>query len=427
MLCDKDINKFDTRSEDEKIANAIYQHLEKTFSDKINNKHIAILATEFYDTGGHTECVRRLVQNLSDTYDIQVFLTKKMGAYSQAPNKMKAIQSHAKIDGLDCHNHNDLTAISIMFNLIKGYAPKVLFVFMHMNDVYSTAILALIKKYTNIKIVYFNHASHYSALGFSLADLILVALPSTHYVDKHYRKIDRHYILELFSDKIEDIKYSSQSDIAAKKIELGIGTDEYCTMSGADCYKFFEENGESPYFEMIKRLLIKEKKLKHVIISVFNNQQKQVIDNIFREQSLKERLIFVPYTSDYQILFESCDVFIDSCPVSSALTQIDLMKLKKPTVVKVNNKNALWSFHEYMPKNYPYMFDNLEDMENGILKLLQSKEEQKRVIDINFQHYMQKFEGNAVKQKYIHLIENITNIEQFYTKIDESLTYNLKT
>lgn len=428
MLFEDKVKMFDTRHLDNEVKKFVDLNFEKEFMGETNKNRVAILATTFYDSGGHTECVRRLVSNLSSDYEFKVFLSRKLESYSLAPNKTKLIQEHATIDGFHSPHLEFKTAVNLIFNLIKEYAPKVIFVYMNMDDYHSAAILALIKKYTNIKIIYCNHGSHYPAIGFSFADLVLVAMQSTHYIDKNYRKCDKHCIVEMLSDKVEDIKYFSDKEIAEKKEELGISSNDYCTMSGGDSYKFFE-NGESPYFEMIKSLLLKESKLKHIVllsITRLTQGEKAIINNLFSDPHLRERLILLPLTNDYEILFQCCDVFIDSFPVSSALTQIDLMKFKKPTVIKINSENVLLSFHEYMPKNYPYMFDNIDDMTKGILKLLYSKEEQQKVIEMNYQHYLETFEGNVVKQKYIDLIENSNNLCQFHSKLDESLNYNPK-
>lgn len=425
MLSYNNIHNFDTTMIDQQIEDYVDNQFEQTFTPDINKSRIAVLASQFYDFGGHSECVRRLVSNLSDKYEIKVFLTRKIQSYAAAPNKMQLIGEHAQIDGFDCISLPCETGINLMFRIIKEFSPKMLFVFIHPDDMHGASLMALIQKYTNIKIVFVNHASHYPALGFSFADLILVFLQSIYYIDKIYRKCDKHHIIEAFSDKIEDIKYFSDREIEIKRQELGIGKNDYCTMSGADRYKFFDGQ-KSSYFEMIKRLLEKEVKLKHVVISNFQDSELQIIDKIINEPSLRNRLILIPTTSNYQILFQSCDVFIDSLPVSSALTQIDLMKFKRPTVVKINTENKLHSFHEYMPENYPYMFDNISDMENGILRLLYSKEEQQKIIEMNYNHYLESFEGNKVKQKYINLIENCDNIEQFYIKADKNTEANFK-
>lgn len=425
MHLEIDLDSFDTRETDRKIEELVSPHIKRDFIHGVNNNHVGILATQLYDTGGHTENIRRLISNLSDKYEFKTFLTKKFESDNTAQNKLNLIKEYSKVEGFDCHKLESITAINLMFNLIIEFAPKVLFVFIHKDDELSVALLAMIKKYTNIKIIFDHHVSQEYILGLSFTDLILAALPSTYYVDVLYRKIDKHYIIPQFSDNADKIKYFSKEEIANKRKKFGIEPDEYLTMSGGDAYKFFEDK-KSPYFHMIKRLLTKEPKLKHIIISNMSPQQMGIVDEIIGEMNIKDRLIFIPQTDDYEILFQSCDVFIDSFPMSSALTQIDLMKFKRPTVVKINNDNKLLSFHEYMPKDYPYMFPSVSDMEKGILKLIYDKEERDRIIELNYKHYMENYEYNAGRQKYIDLIENCDKLEQFYFKAEQNILNDFK-
>jgi hypothetical protein len=420
------LGSFDTREIDREIAAYTYKLFDNkvTVQEYVNENRIAILATELYDSGGHTECLKSTVMNLSNDYEITTFLSKKNISYNLAPNKIQVIEKYSKIDGIDFLDFNFSKNLLIMFKKITGFAPRVIFIYMHMNDFFNTALIAMIKKYTKTKIIYFDHGSHFAALGFGFADLVLEGLPAAFYITKKYRCVDKCNVIGLFSDKAENIKYFSDEEIKNKKTELGIKEGNYLTLSGAIGYKLFDKN-KSPYFEMIKKILEREKKLQHVLITSLSDSEKNIIENIFLNSESRSRLIFIPVTNDYEILFQSCDVFIDSFPISSALTQIDLMKFKKPTVVKINKENALWSFHEYMPKNYPYMFENVEDMENGIFKLLYDKNEREKIIKMNYKHFLTTFEGNVVKQKYVDFIENSDNLEQFYEQLDENLKYNL--
>ena len=91
------------------------------------------------------------------------------------------------------------------------------------------------------------------------------------------------------------------------------------------------------------------------------------------------------------------------------MTQIDLMSMKVPTVVKINLENPTWTFHEYMPENYPYMYERVEDMENGILYLLSNREERQRVAESNYDFWLNHNESDCVKKKYLAIVEELVN------------------
>lgn len=417
---------FDHREMDKRISDFADENFKFKRCEKINKKRIAILATEFYDSGGHTECVKSLVNNLCDNYKIDVYLTKKSCAFEYAPKKIKAMKKNANFFGVNCNETNFKSTVKKLFNKITVTAPRVIFVYMHPDDAYSAMLMHLLKKYTNIKLIFFNHSAHNPTLGMNIADITTVALPSTHYVDAVYRKCDNHTLINAFCDRIEDVVYYSDEEISKKRKEIGINNGELFTMTGSAWYKLFNKD-ESAYFSMIKRILIREPKLKHVVITNLPNQKKQIVEKMFEDApEARKRLIFLPLVSKYEILFQSCDVFIDSFPIASAFTQLDLMKFKKPTVVKINRENILWSFDEYLPKNYPYMFETVAQLEEGVIKLIHDKDEQKRIVDMNFEHYMKNFEGNAVKKKYIELIENSDDLSVFRANIEENERYVVK-
>ena len=94
---------------------------------------------------------------------------------------------------------------------------------------------------------------------------------------------------------------------------------------------------------------------------------------------------------------------------------IDLMRLKVPYVVKINCENAHWSFHEYQRTDYPYMFEKNDDLLKGIETLLTDKQECARIIEMNYRHYLETFEGNAVKKRLCEIIDNADHLESFYT------------
>ena len=289
-----------------------------------------------------------------------------------------------------------------------------MFVFINPDDVFGTMILALLKNHTGVKIIYCPHASHYPNSGVSFADLSLEALPTTAFITQHYRHFDKTAFIPMLSKKQEDFPLFSAEEIADKRKEIGIGENDLCTMSGAGAYKFFDK-GDSEYFRTVKNLLDGNSSIKHIVLSNFNKVQRNIIDEIFADSESRNRLIFLPFSNEYELFFKCADVFIDSWPVSSALTMIDLMRLKVPYAVKINRENAHWSFHEYQSSAYPYMFENADDLLRGVEKLLADKAERDRIVVMNYQRYLNTFEGNAVKKRLCEIIDNADCLNRFYT------------
>ncbi len=375
---------------------------------KTDQKKVAFLATALGDMGGHTKCIRDLAKSFSGIYQQALFLTQKEVSYKSAPKIIKDLENCMSICGDNVNLVNFSQSVRKFAQDIIDYAPKALLVYTHPDDIFGVAVLSLIKKRTDIKVIFFNHASHFPTMGMSFADVILEGMPATEKVTHELRGFKNTKIVGLQSLGRDDTIYYPQDELDNLKKQIGIPENAAVTLSGGSGYKFFEKDVSSEYFEMIKRLLLKEKSLYHVVISRFDRQQQQLINEIFKNDSnLRKRLIILPFQPDFDKYFQCADVFVDSFPVSSALTQIDLMRNKVASVVKINNENPEFSFHEYQMPDYPYMFEKVEDMENAVLELLHNPEKRKDIIIKNYEYWLKTYESDIVRDKYIKIIEAV--------------------
>jgi hypothetical protein len=386
-----------------------------------NDDTILFLASEFYDSGGHSKCVLNLVKLLQGDYKAHVFLTHLHNTEQNAPVLLEHLKLWASVEGANLGFLDVQKQIQSAFERILQIAPKVVFVFAHMDDVFSTLLLALIKEHTTIKIIYFNHGSHYPALGFAFADLVLEGMPTTHYVTKHFRGIDKCHVVGLPDQAKEDIVYISNEEKASLRERLELAPHHVLVMSAGTSYKFFDGD-TSPYFAMLNEMLSQDESLHWVIFSKFKPTQHAIIQQHVDAKN-RSRLKICPFKPDYRAYFQACDVYVDSFPVSGALMQVELMGLKVPTVVKINRDNALWSFHEYFDARYPYLCETVEEMKAAIVELLSHPEKRNAAVEQNVQHYLSHYEAQAVRQTYKALIEGCTHLQDFYDTLDESLTY----
>lgn len=420
--------KFNLLSLDTEIEKYVDQKLH--YSDKFridtDSHRIAVIGTEYYDSGGHSLLAVNLTNTLCADYEVANFIINLDYTRKKAPKRVEQLAKlSTKLTGSDYKGGAD-GMIDSTFRQICKFNPRVLFVLIHMDDMYGAAIMNLVSKFTKTKVVFINHGSHYPALGLKFADLVLEGMPTTHFVTKHYRGVDKCSIVGLFDQKLEDIVYFSEDEKNAKRRSLGIVAGMKFTLTGGASYKMFNEDcSDSEYFVMIKSLLERNHDVQHVVMSDMNETQMDIVNHIFEGSEAKERLIFTNLSSDYNLVFQSCDLFIDSFPVSAALTQVELMKWRVPTVVKINRDNAMFSFYEYFPVDYKYMFEKSSDMLIGIEDILRNKSEQLNAVDQLYAHYCRCYEATAVKSKFINIIENADNLEQLYDKLDASTSYKL--
>lgn len=420
----KENKNFDTRELDAELEAAA-----PSVTAPANDLHanrVALLATELYDAGGHGKCLRDLMDVLQTKYTQTLFLTSYSSSCKKAPRIVSDIQKYGSIKGYDILRFNYNKKIKEVFYDICDFAPKVLFVWMQPDDAYGTILLSLIKRYTKIKIFYCPHSSHTPNLGISFADLVLEGMPVTAYITQKLRKCSKTYLLGMISKKLEKFPRFSEEEVLACRRRLGVKDSELCTMSGGGNYKFFDAPGVSEYFQTIKCLLERNLNVRHVILANFSKAERKTIETIFDHSEGRNRLVLLPTTPDYELVFSCADVFLDSFPISAALTMIDLMRLEVPAVVKINRENALWSFHEYQRPGSPFMFESAEGFLEGAESLLASKNLREKEIEENYRFYLERYEGNACRARLCELIEHADHLEPYYTVLPPETSYHFK-
>jgi len=394
-----DVNPiFDTRYFDKKIGDyalSIIPH--HTSSVAIDKNNIAFLASTLYDMGGHTELLKNLVQALPKEYRSKLFLTRKNMSEQYASVKIAEIKKYSEVDGVDFCWKNERQLLKQLLKQILEFSPNVLITLINMDDSFAVGLLALLKKHTRTKIIFCNIGSHHSSLGMSFAHLIWEGMPATAFVTQKYRGFKNTKVLGLCHLTKENLPRFNEEEIATARSELGIPVGSFCTMTGCSSYKLFEKE-KSSYLEMIKSLLEKNENLYHIIITELSEEH----ENILKKMNISNRLIVTKFKMNFKLYFKCTDVFIDSIPISSALTMVDLMSLKIPFVAFKNKDNLVFTFYEYLSRNYDYLFENILDMQAGIEKLLGDKNERERIANANYEYFLENFEGNMVAQKILN-------------------------
>lgn len=382
-----------------------------------NKKNIGILFTEIYSNGGHTPLIERFCGGFYKDYNLKLFCTRlqevKYGDYSK---KNTDLLSKIDIDGV-CWNfqESDFSVLIIeLYNKIISFNTGILFCYIHPNDIVIAATLALLKNNTNIQIIDLNIQDHCHNLGFKFAHLLIDARPAGQRINIEVRGHKNTILMPLQQRKINETTYHTDEEKQKVREQLGINGDEYFTLTGCAYHKIFEES-TSQYLKMIVDLLTIEPKLKHVLMLELTDECRLILQEEFKNnQDLLNRLIIIDRVSNFDIYMQACDLFIDSFPQGSALTHLDMMRNKRPTVLKINKENPVRSFEYYLPEDYQYQYDNTEDMKNGILKLLRSKDEQGKASQKLYQYYLDNYEFEIVKKKYQEIINGADNLEQFF-------------
>lgn len=420
-----DVKNLNTNSIDDQIEDIVLKFYKKnkiSFNSNTNyNKNdklkIGIIFTELYANGGHTPLVERFHESFYKDYNLKLFCTRlesvKHGNYSKRrPN----LTSKAEIEGVNWNFRkcNFLKMIIELYNKIIAFKADILFCYIHPNDIIIASVLALIKNNTNIKIININIQDHFNNLGFKFAHLILDARPAGQEITKNIKGYSNTILMPFQQKRIGETLYYTEIEKNNLRQKLNIHDSNYFTLTGTSYYKIFQKNG-SEYLEMIRDLLLIEPKLKHVLMTELLPENKIVLNKIFNEnQDLLKRLIIIDRVPDFDIYMQTCDLFIDSFPQGGALIHTDMMRNKKPTVLKINSQNLIRSFEYYLPKNYKYQYSDIEDMKKGILTLLYSKDEREKASKELYNYYVNNYSLEVVKNKYKEIIDGRDCLEQFF-------------
>lgn len=359
---------------------------------------ILILNSEIYDRGGHTEVAMRYIEAFKDEYLINFYLTT-IGNLSNetAPSKSKHIKNIVNDYYESSDNLGFDEKVIELYHYVIDNKITTINVNMFMFDTVACAALGILKKYTNINIVFWNHGDHWYSLGTDFADVILTRIQNGQAITP-YLKDKKNIIQPPFLESTNKINEYSKNDINKIKEELNIPIDAFVTMTGCELQKL-----NKAYFELVKNLLYQNKNLYHLFICTIKDEKKQEIKNKIGENS--GRLIIIDFVPNFDFYIQLSDLYVDSFPQGSALTLVDCIKHSKPVVIKVNKKEPIRSFEEYLYKDYEFACETSKLMEERIYEMINDKikygQSSKKVRSF----YCEKYDINKVKESYRQIIK----------------------
>ena len=95
----KNNTNFDMKSFDKKIEESI--KAPNIIYDNFSENKIAYIATELYNTGGHTKCLESQIKSLFLDYEQCLFLSKITSSINNAEKIIKNIEKYSIVEGVD--------------------------------------------------------------------------------------------------------------------------------------------------------------------------------------------------------------------------------------------------------------------------------------------------------------------------------------
>ena len=322
--------------------------------------NIMILNTEIYDNGGHTMLAMNYIDTFKDEFDIYFYLTDIFNIKETSVVKSKIIKNDVK----DYHMSNrELMEDKIieLYNYIIDNKITTINVNMHMYDVVGAAVLYLVRKNTNINIIFWNHADHFYCIGTKYPHWISTRTNNGQAYIPYQKKYKNLISLPFL------IKEKPLNHIIDVRKELNIPQDAIVTLTGCALYKI-----DKHYFKLIKKVLNYNKNIYHILVT---STQDPKANKLIKKYKLNSKRFIIqnctPYFDDYIL---ASNFYIDSFPQGSALTLVDCARLSRPAVVKINKKHPEKSFEEYLYEDYEFKSETVDGMYEKIKKLIEDKD-----------------------------------------------------
>ncbi len=400
---------FDSRSLDKEIADYFSSVSLADPSRKTNAANIAILTTKLRDRGGgDMRMIVEISKLLKSQYDIRIFLTDMARSAKSGGKLMGFFQKEFSISGISTFASDIKNQVKVLAEQIVRHNPRVVFAFIRPTDVWGAGVLSILKRETNIKIVYFVHAGERPNIGVSFADILPHASINIARLCALKRKADRSITSASILTNESGIRdfHLSQTERDVLRKSLGVEKDQFLTLSGGEASKFFDSPTASEYFDTIKLFLERNENVIHCILADFSRKQKRLIASVFAGSESRSRLRLYRRTAEYKKFFAAADVFLDSFPMSGAYTMIDLMGIGTPYVVKINTNDPTLSYPEYQNPNYPYMYSTAKEYMEGAEFLLKHPEARASAVNMNREHYEHTFSASSCRAFLNKIISN---------------------
>jgi len=379
-------------SELDKIYSQISHKLKRLEAFESKNK-ATFIATEFYESGGHTEWQKRIVHYFSKQFEQSLIITNgnlRRGKIEKSiPKKISELSRICDLISIESER-NFIKKINIIIESYNENPSSFIICNHHPNDVITTLFIKHCKE-NDIKIIFFNHADHINNLGHNFADVILCFRPlPTNISKKNINKIKLLNIIVNFSE--EDLE-SLKGRVKNKKqiyLKHKIPNDSILGFSGGNPVKFFN-NGKSEFFENLIDIISDCKNYYHFVFADFSEEKLSQIGNIFANSSsdIKERLIILPADNSYIYNMSISDIFLDSYPTNGITIYAEACYFSLAAPVWINSSELVKSYEYTFPVEN--IFATKDEYKKILIEIINNSDSLKEYQAISKEYFNQKY------------------------------------
>ena len=368
---------FNSKDIEQELLTISQNHFIELASKTQKNSFLHVF-TECYVTGGHTRVCERWIE-FSPSNEIHSVILLKQS--SDIPNRLREVVKDKGGKFLVQNNsHNSIEKALELRKIASEYDVIILHV--HMDDV--VPIIAFGTEEFKRPVIFFNHADHLFWLGVSISDQVVNLRTFAKKLDIKYRGTSKNFVLPL---PIHEVSVPKNLDQIAKiKLGLGFAASAKIILTIAASWKF-KPFGKYNFVEMAFELVSKNKDI--VVLAIGPSRNEELWDLAFKKSGGRINAIGCVDNDEVEKYLSIADIAIDSFPISSFTSMLDVAKYGIPCL---SIKTPLNEIDTFVEANI-YCADQ-EDLVKKILHILKTKSRNNLLEILTKNHFKDSFKEN---------------------------------
>lgn len=291
--------------------------VEAPMSESYEEGTVLHVATEVYNVGGHSRCVERWVQLMSEQRHSCYLINQQ----APVPARLTELVAERQGEILLADRTESMVARA---RKLRTFASRYQYVVLHthMND--PVALIAFGTEAFKRPVILFNHADHIFWLGASVADYVADIGGSLHNLTVMRRGIPRAFVLRIPSEKTG----MQASDQTKAREQLGIAPEQKMIFVSGHARKF-DPTGKPDFADIIQQVAEVEPGVHFYLAGVSDKQElwAKLTPDVRARITFTGRL---DYKTQYPLYLAAADLVINSYPVGGSTAIIDAIRAGKP-------------------------------------------------------------------------------------------------
>lgn len=339
------------------------------------------VATEVYNSGGHSRCIERWMQ-LMDKQKHSCYLIKQHAA---VPEMLAQL---VKESGGCLHQTDPALSMVKKAEELRAYASHFQYVVLHthMND--PVALIAFGSEKFTRPVILFNHADHIFWLGAGIADYVADLAAYRHQeITLRGRGITRAGVLNI---PTENKPFATMEQVQARQ-QLGISPQARIVFASGHPRKF-DPVGTPDFADIICAILNREPGVQFFIAGASPKQKlwKKLPPEFRKQVTFTGRL---NYKTEYPVYLSAADLVLDSMPVSGGTAVSDAVKARKPLLA------IRGAFLSDFINNSEAGCKDMEELVTKALRILTDADYRTRVYQDIYEKWSQEVDCEAWKAR----------------------------